>query len=208
MENLLNEINELKSSDLKIIIDKRLQEFKELGSRNSNEIFKELCFCILTANCAAEKCIEVQSELNDDLLILKQEDLAKRLKELGYRFPNLRSKYIVGARFLKDDLKERIESFENSNELRAFLAKNVKGLGFKESSHFLRNIGFDDLAIIDFHIIDVLNSHALIEKPKTLTKKRYIEIENVLKDLGNKVQLNMAELDLYLWHMETGKVLK
>ena len=64
MENLLNEINELKSSDLKIIIDKRLQEFKELGSRNSNEIFKELCFCILTANCAAEKCIEVQSELN------------------------------------------------------------------------------------------------------------------------------------------------
>ena len=208
MESLLNEIDALKKSDLKVIIEKRLQEFKDLGRKNSNEIFKELCFCILTANCAAEKCIEVQSEVNNDFLTLKQEALAKKLKSVGYRFPNIRSKYIVGARFLKDNIKERIESFQDCTELREFFAKKVKGLGFKESSHFLRNIGFEDLAIIDFHIIDVLHTFELIEKPKTLTKKRYTEIENVLKELGKKVKLNMAELDLFLWHMETGKVLK
>jgi len=48
----------------------------------------------------------------------------------------------------------------------------------------------------------------MIEKPKTLNAKNYIEIETVLKDLGKKLSLNMAELDLYLWYCETGKVMK
>jgi N-glycosylase/DNA lyase len=48
----------------------------------------------------------------------------------------------------------------------------------------------------------------MIERPKTLTEKRYLEIEQVLEGLGKKVNLNLAELDLYLWYLETGKVLK
>ena len=84
----------------------------------------------------------------------------------------------------------------------------MKGLGYKEASHFLRNIGFDDFAIIDFHIIDILSRYNLIEKPKALTKKRYLKIENLLKEIAKKSNLSLAELDLYLWYMETGKVLK
>ena len=78
----------------------------------------------------------------------------------------------------------------------------------KEASHFLRNIGFKDFAIIDFHIIDVLTRYNLIKKPKTLTAKRYLEIEGVLKKLANKLKMSLGELDLYLWYLETGKVLK
>ena len=88
------------------------------------------------------------------------------------------------------------------------MVNNVKGLGYKESSHFLRNIGFDDYAIIDFHIVDVLVNYNLINKPKTITKKKYLEIENVLKRLAKETNLTLAELDLYLWYMETGKILK
>jgi len=88
------------------------------------------------------------------------------------------------------------------------LVKNVKGLGYKEASHFLRNTGKKNLAIIDFHIIDLLERHRLIEKPKTISKARYLEIEDVLRKLGTKAGLNQSELDLYLWYMETGKVLK
>jgi len=48
----------------------------------------------------------------------------------------------------------------------------------------------------------------LIKSPKNLTKKRYLEIEERLRKIGNKLKLTLAELDLYLWYMETGKILK
>jgi len=87
--------------------------------------------------------------------------------------------------------------------------KNIKGLGFKEASHFLRNIGFKNLAIIDFHIVDLLIKHKLIDKkPKSLSKSKYLEIEEKLKKIANELNLSLGELDLYLWYMETGKILK
>jgi len=74
----------------------------------------------------------------------------------------------------------------------------------------LRNIGYKNLAIIDFHIIDLLVRYGLIEKPrnKSLTPKRYLEIENALKKISKKTGLHLGELDLYLWYLETGKILK
>ena len=50
--------------------------------------------------------------------------------------------------------------------------------------------------------------HNLIEKPKIITKNKYLKIEKLLKEIANKLNLSMAEIDLYLWYMETGKILK
>jgi N-glycosylase/DNA lyase len=210
MKKLADAVEKLRKSEVKGVIDDRLKEFEDLGKKSSNELFKEMCFCLLTANCAADKCMAIQKSLGGrgGFLTLSEQKLAARLRELGYRFPNVRAKYISEARKHKDHLKETIESFEKESDLREWLVKNVKGLGYKESSHFLRNIGFKDFAILDFHIIDVLEEHNMIDRPKTLTPKKYIEIEGELKKIGKKLGLNMAELDLYLWRMETGKVLK
>jgi len=68
---------------------------------------------------------------------------------------------------------------------------------YKEASHFLRNIGSTNLAIIDFHIINLLINYGLIEKPKTITCKKYLEIEGLLREIADKLDLNLAELDLY-----------
>jgi len=101
-----------------------------------------------------------------------------------------------------------IVQIHDGNALREWIVENVKGLGYKEASHFLRNVGFDDYAIIDFHIVDLLVDYKLIEKPKTITKRKYMAIESLLKKLARKTNLTLAELDLYLWYMETGKILK
>jgi len=185
-----------------------LREFKKIGNASNNEIFKELCFCILTANFNAEKSMKIQTKAGDEFLTLPESWLAKKLRELGHRFPNGRASYIVDARKYKDSIKEIVETFNDENELREWLVKNVKGIGYKEASHFLRNIGYTDFAIIDFHIIDVLTKYRIIEKPRILTKRRYLEIEELLKKIARKSNLNLAELDLYLWYMETGKILK
>ncbi|MFH1424889.1 MAG: N-glycosylase/DNA lyase [archaeon] len=198
MEELICRVENLKANDISSQISERLQEFKSLGKKSSNEIFKELCFCILTANYTAEGGIRIQKEIGDGFLKLSEKQLAKKLKELGHRFPNTRANYIVNARKLKDNLVLE----------RDWLVQNVKGLGMKEASHFLRNIGYENYAIIDFHILDLLAVHGIIEKPKSLSRTRYLEIEAQLKQLADTLGMNLAELDMYLWFCETGTVLK
>ena len=208
MEELLKFAESQLKCDLKNQVDSRIREFRKIGTGSDDEIFKELCFCILTANYTAEGGIRIQKEIGDGFLTLNEKELAKKLKALGHRFPNARAKYIFGARKHKDDLIEIIKSKSGEKEIREWLVKNIKGLGYKEASHFLRNIGFENLAIVDFHIVDILTRYDVIKKPKTLTRKKYLEIENILKEIAKKLDITPAELDLYLWCAETGKVLK
>lgn len=208
MNELVGPIENLKRSNIKNLVNIRLKEFSEFKKGTIDNIFKELCFCIMTANCSAEKCIEVHEAIGNDFLTLNKEHLARKFKTLGYRFPNLRANYIIESRKLKDLLEIELKNNDNGHDLRDWIVKNIKGLGYKESSHFLRNIGYNNYAIIDFHIIDLLVRHNLIEKQKTLTKKRYLEIETLLKKIANELNLTLAELDLYLWFLETGKILK
>ncbi len=208
MKGMTERVRDLKKTDVKRMVEARINEFKKLGMANASEIFKELCFCILTANFQAERAIKIQREIENGFSTLSKTELAKKLKELGHRYPNTRAGYIVEARRHKNRLNELVKSCRDERGLRDWLVKNVKGIGYKEASHFLRNVGFENVAIIDFHIIDVLAKHGLIKKPKSLTRARYLEIENTLRGMAKKLGMNLAELDLYLWYTETGKVLK
>ena len=208
MKKLLDSIEKLKNSDIKNLVDTRIKEFAEIKNKSIDNIFKELCFCIMTANCSAGKCIEIHENIGEGFLNLNEFQLANRFKELGYRFPNIRSNYIVVARNYLKDLEHKMKSNEGKNQLRDWIVKKIKGVGYKEASHFLRNIGYKNYAIVDFHIVDLLAKHNLIKKLKTMTKNKYLEIEELLKDIAERLGLNLAELDLYLWFLETGKILK
>ena len=194
--NLLDSIEELKRSSIQKLVKARIKEFK--AKKSDAELFSELCFCVMTAGFRADKSIEIQKRIGNGFLTLPEKKLQQKLKELGYRYHN-RAAYIV---------LNRKYAFELRNRSREWLVKNIKGLGMKEASHFLRNTGKKDMAIIDFHIIDILTKYKLIKRPKTLTKAKYLEIEKVLEDIAKKSKLTLDELDLYLWFLETGKILK
>jgi N-glycosylase/DNA lyase len=208
MQQLVKAITELKQSKVKKVIDDRIKEFEDSGQKSNNHIFKELCFCILTANSTAERCLEVHAKVGDGFINHSESELQKVLKECGARFHTKRAGYIAEAQKYKHNIKDILDSYTDESQRRDWLAENIKGLGYKEASHFLRNIGYKNYAIIDFHIIDILAKYNIVERPKTLNRKSYIEIENSLKKLADKTDTNLAELDLYLWYMETGKVLK
>ncbi|MEM2849773.1 MAG: N-glycosylase/DNA lyase [Candidatus Bathyarchaeia archaeon] len=152
--------------------------------------------------------MEIQKKIGDGFLTLSVSQLTEELRVLGHRYPEARAGYIVEARKYADSLKDVISRFKDSSLLREWLAKNIRGIGLKEASHFLRNIGYRDLAIIDLHIINVLSNYGLIDRPKTMTKKKYLEIESILRKIANYLEISLAELDLFLWYLETGKVLK
>jgi len=207
VKKIINIIEKLKKSEIRAVINDRIKEFEKFQSTEKEQIFKELCFCIMTANCGAEKCIEIHDKIKDDFLQLTEIELSKRFKKFGYRFPNVRANYIIIARKKMDDLKNALQNLLDEN-LRLWITKNILGLGYKETSHFLRNIGYKNYAIVDFHIVDLLEKYKLIEKPKTMSKKNYLKIEKILEQIAIKSNLSLAELDLYLWYLETGKILK
>jgi len=207
MNDLLAQIQHLKHSSLQKKIQHRILEFKNTDTHSADALFSELCFCILTANFNAERTIHIHSHLKECFCSDTTQTLSKKLRQHGYRFPNTRAAYITEAAAYKNILPSVIQNL-NHDERRTWLVDTIKGLGYKEASHFLRNIGFDDYAIIDTHILDLLQRYRLIKKPKSLTKKTYREIELILQDLAKRTHLTLAELDLYLWYLETGKILK
>lgn len=204
--NLIETLNWLKNSEISELVEIRIKEFEELGKKSNKELFKELCFCILTANFNAEKSMIIQRKIDEGFIDFSEKELSEALSKYGHRFPNARAKYILYARKYIPLLRELLDRHEF--EIREWLVKHVKGLGYKESSHFLRNIGFKNVAIVDFHIIDLLKRERLFKCEKILCKSKYFEAEKVLKNLSEKIDLNLAELDLYLWFIETGTILK
>lgn len=210
-EILINRVLELKNnSDIKKIIDDKINEFSKFQNKNNLEWFYEICFCLLTANFQAKKSIEIQKKLieNNGFIDFPQEKLAIELKKLGHRFYNMRAKYIVLARKFQNNIKDEITKIDDIIEKRNWIVENFVGIGFKEASHFLRNTGHFNYAILDFHIIDILVNTNLIEKPKTLNKKKYLEIEEKLFKLCDDLKISQGELDFYLWYLETNTILK
>jgi N-glycosylase/DNA lyase len=187
-------------------IRNRLEEFKRI--EDEDLLFKELCFCILVANTSLEKTLEIWKKIDNGFLKYNKKQLSLKLKSLGYRFYNKRVDYILYNRKLKKIIKEKIKEL-SAFYLREWLVKNLKGIGFKEASHFLRNIGFKDFAILDRHILRFLFKNKMInEIPSNLSKRKYLEIENKLKNLANKLNITLSELDFLIFYLETGTLPK
>jgi N-glycosylase/DNA lyase len=180
------------------------------SARTDNQrLFEELTFCLLTANTSATISMKAVDGLRDVLFTASLEDIRARLVASGYRYPNVRAEFIYLARQgFSDNLKELIES-KDKFEMREYLVKNVKGLGYKEASHFLRNVGVKGLAILDKHILRSMNEKSLIsDVPKSLNRKRYLECEAILREYSKRESIDFDELDLIFWSAKAGSVMK
>lgn len=213
INGLVERVNELRRNPrVKRMVEDRMEEFRQVHEMDTYKWYEELVYCLLTAYASAvmgQKCVDALCL--DNVLLEGSEDYIRRvLVETGHRFPNKRSEYIYNTRTLAPVIKETIQGFHDSKEARKWLVKNVKGLGWKEGSHYLRNIGIFDLAIIDRHILNNLREFELLEEDgkKGLTRKRYLAIEELLDVVAEKLRLEPGELDLYMWYRKTGKVLK
>ena len=197
-------------------LERRLSEFRKVWEEGSDlRLFEELVFCLLTPQSKAKVCWDAVLEMKKRGILLKsnREELLNVLK--GIRFKNNKASYIEGARrlFLRDGkvkIREDLTKFSSPNEQREWLVKKVRGFGYKEASHFLRNIGLgEDLSILDRHILkNLVELRIVSEVPVTLTRKRYLRIERRMRDFSKKVGIPMGHLDLLLWYRETGEIFK
>ncbi|MEW6584177.1 MAG: N-glycosylase/DNA lyase [Nitrospirota bacterium] len=194
----------------------RIHEFEHVWKKGSDvELFRELVFCLLTPQSKAKSCWEAVTNIcRDDLLVSGGPDQVKtRLRSV--RFHNKKSMYVVKARdvFMQNgrlSVRNLLADFSDVFQLRDWLVTNIKGMGYKEASHFLRNIGLgNDIAILDRHILRNLHRFGVIDRmPDSLTRTRYLDIEDKMREFSERIAIPLAHLDLLLWFKETGEIFK
>lgn len=193
-------------------IERRLREFRAIGRRGDEALFEELAFCLFAIQTAARRSDAAVRDLAASGLLMSglQEDIAIRLRR-QVRFHNHKAAYLVAARerfFGGGGSLWRLVR-EPPPEARAWLVREIDGLGYKEASHFLRNVGRgEDFAILDRHVLKNLRRHGAVRDVPTLTAKRYLAVEEKVRVFSRAVRIPMAALDLLFWSRETGEVFK
>jgi len=194
----------------------RLGEFNDVWENGTEEdIFCELVFCLFTPQSKAKSCAGAVEKLVDkDLIFNGSENVLS--DELNIvRFKHTKAKNLIMARQLfisngKLEIKKRLSGFNTPYETREWLVENVRGMGYKEASHLLRNLGMGgDLAILDRHILKNLVLLKVIDEiPKSMSPKKYLEIEKIMIKYAKRIKIPSDHLDLVLWYKETGEIFK
>ena len=189
-------------------IQERLRDFAAVSPEHH---IYELVYCLLTPQSSAVNAGMAVESLKASGFFERDVEPSGLLHQKGFyiRFHNTKGRHLREAKGNFNQIAAALSNGHSSTELRTWLVKNVRGLGWKEASHFLRNIGHRNLAILDRHILKNLRHHNVIGSlPKSLTQKRYLAIERKFLAFSEHVGISMDELDLLFWSRETGRVLK
>ncbi len=188
------------------------RRLKEFSSVPENKYFYELLYCLLTPQSKAVHAAKVQhlfeacnykhAEINPESFLLR--------KEHYIRFHITKAQRIGEMKKMYSAIHTVVTGTITASEKREWLANNVKGLSYKEATHFLRNIGKNEgLTILDRHILKNLNYHGVIRSvPSVITRKRYFQIEKKFLAFAAAVGISADELDLLFWSKEAGEILK
>jgi N-glycosylase/DNA lyase len=196
-------------------IEARMSEFRGIWKAGDDtKLFIELVFCLLTPQSGARRCwLAVENLLRNDCLFSGGfDDICGELNIV--RFKNHKTSYILEAReaFLGQgkSIRKILQECGNIYSMREWIAGNVKGLGYKEASHYLRNIGLgDDIAILDRHILRNMYSLRLIDEiPNSISSRLYYDMEKRLCAYSKRIDIPLSHLDFVLWYKETGDIFK
>lgn len=196
-------------------VDGRLAEFRRLRTAPDERLFPELAFCLFAVQTSARRSDAAVRELvaRDLLWRGSRAGIASVLRR-HVRFHNHKAAYLVSARLRfatnSGEFRRQLDSFEAAIDAREWLVREFDGLGYKEASHFLRNVGRGEgFAILDRHVLKNLHRHGVLRTvPDALSRKRYLGIEERVRRFAEDVGIPMAALDLLFWSRETGEIFK
>ncbi len=213
--------------EIAALAEERLAEFRRIWeSGDDTALFAELAFCLLTPQSGARRCAQAVERLkkSGNLFHGGFDDICPDLNIV--RFKNNKTRYLIEARekFWSGgvSLRELLGECGDARSMRKLLVDSVRGIGFKEASHFLRNIGLgEDLAILDRHVLRVMAGLELLGSvpvvaggpgrvaiPQSLSGTKYIVLEERLRKYAARAGVPMGHLDFVLFYMATGDIFK
>jgi N-glycosylase/DNA lyase len=189
--------------------------------RTERRLWWEISSCVLSSQVPYPIAAAAADELSrsgkllsarSDKLTLATELEHSLLKPLTlngrmqrYRFPTARSRQLAELRCLISSefgtLKKLVKQ-EEATVLREWLVRNAPGLGPKQSSMFLRNIGLSyDFAILDRHVLTYMVSRDLCTGSATFVSRLtdYYRHEQTLRDHASVLGFSVGLLDWAIW---------
>lgn len=123
-----------------------------------------------------------------------------------YPFPKLRAKQIRAAAeklcAQSVTIRSLLESAGDVRETRRRLVSDLSGLGPKQASLFLRNIGYaTHIAVLDIHVLTYMNWIGLIPAPlKSIrTMQQYETLESTFVEHASSVGYPPSSFDIAVW---------
>lgn len=177
------------------------------------EIWKQKVFCVLSSQVNSYRAASIVGNVVKSISFFDHSIPFPRIEEacfsvlsspeIGYRFPSVRARQISLCWFLfwqiKDDYHGYVRSFQTEEKARGEIAKTFPGLGFKQTSMFLRNIGAcKSLSVIDVHILNYLKARHNW-RAHNLTQARYLEAEDILRKDADRYGVELNVFDTVLW---------
>lgn len=209
-------------------LELRYHRNKKWIDMSEDELWQELCLCILSSNVPYELALSAFHHLKKKgylrLELLKKESISKKIitdelsrpvylpkkKDGGYRkyrFPKTRARNIIQAAKViareEDWIKKVLLRSNSEGKVRGLLVSEISGIGLKEASHFLRNIKYSkNLAIVDSHVVSFLQQidAGTQRKTKTMTRNTYFELENQIQEICSEYKLDLSIFDMAIWH--------
>lgn len=216
MKSQINKLLEIYES-IRPQIEQRLAGFQNIRENGSEfELYKELIFCLLTPQSNAERCWLAVEKLERKNLLFCNDPIKIAECLRGYtRFHHTKAKNILKNNevlFINNKIciRDQLNKSVDLHEKREWLVQNIKGMGYKEASHYLRNIGLgEELAILDRHILKKLVEFEVIGSiPTSISKKVYFQIEIQMKTFSHQIGIPISHIDFAFWYMQKKFIFK
>lgn len=181
--------------------------------RRPGEIWKQKVFCVLSSQFNADRAAAISDQMVQEVpffeFLYSIGDIERRCfafltnRSVRHRFPKMRARQIALCWFpflqVHEEYHEYIESFNSEYRARAAIVATFPGIGLKQASMFLRNIGAaKNLAIIDAHILYYLKIRHSWKRP-SLTPRYYLEAEDMLTEDAAEHGLDLNTFDTIVW---------
>lgn len=102
----------------------------------------------------------------------------------------------------RGSIRELLDSVDDVRDARRLLASDISGLGPKQASLFLRNIGYaKHVAVLDVHVLAYMNRAGLTDAPirSVSTVRKYEALEDSFIEHAYSLGCTPDQFDLAVW---------
>lgn len=174
-------------------------------SREDEHLATEIMFCLQTSQSPAKSARNTVNKLKSmgKLMTANEDEIFTAME--GVRFSEKKSKYLFEARSKLPEIKQKLSANLSKEELRDWLFENIKGMGMKLASHYMRNIGIFGLAILDIHVQNFMARNGILKgEVGKLNTKQYLENERTFLQMAKQIGIPPEELDIAIWMVGNG----